>query len=104
MRGISGAARDPHGLLSGNPESQDMCLEAILFLFLLLNFVPMDALSGNETGCSSPTISVILEKGKPRYSSHPYSELVSLCHHGSVLGCTVSEYACSHKIRLNEED
>jgi hypothetical protein len=34
VRGISGAARDPHDLLSGNPEFQDMCLETILFLLL----------------------------------------------------------------------
>lgn len=43
MRGISGAARDPHGLLSGNPESQDMCLEAILFLFFIKENLSRDA-------------------------------------------------------------
>ena len=80
-----------------------MILKKILFFALILGCASVKAVSAEERGCASPTVSVVLDKGKPRYSSHPYSELVSLCHHSSILGCTVSEYGCSHKIRLNEK-
>ena len=73
-------------------------------LFLItLSLFAVAAEAKNESGCFKPTISVILDKGKPKYISKSRKELSYLCHHGSAMGCTVSQYACSYKIKLNNE-
>lgn len=72
-----------------------------LFLATLLLF-SVEVEAKNEGGCFKPTVSVVLDKGKPKYISKSPEELYSLCSY-SVLGCTVSQYACSYKVRLNNE-
>ncbi len=80
-----------------------MAKELFLAVLFLLSIEAEAKSTKNEAGCFQPTVSVTLDKGKPKYISKSYKELVSLCRNTSVLGCTISRYACAHKVRLNGE-
>ena len=72
-------------------------------LFLIILLFSVGAEAKNEGGCFKPTVSVVVDKGKPKYIPKSRKELSYLCHSPSVMGCTVSQYACSYKIKLNNE-
>ena len=78
-----------------------MVLKKVLFLIFVLGSVPVWAKS--MTGCTKPTVSVVLKKEQPTYLSKPYNRLTSICGSSRILGCTKADYTYSYEVVFNEK-